>query len=569
MLAALEDRGVPTRRLPVAYAFHSAQVAPAAEELAARWRGSPPDRAVPLFSTVLGGTCRGAEMDADYWARGVREPVRFAAAVEAVAGAGVDALVEIGPHPVLAGALAQTLEQLGAEAEVLPSLRRGRESGKRARLAGRAVRARERGGVEALYPGGGRVPPRLSLAAGAPLAGAGPGASSRGCGPGPLHPLRDEGASVLRRSPIRRGRTCGRRVDPATAARLGPPGVVVPEREIVELVRAAAEEAVPGRTSWRSRASPRRWCWRRRARCSWCSRPRTVRGGYHLYARRGAGDGGEWTLHAAGALARAGTGSPGRGDGVPSRDDVRAADPAARAELLGRYLQGRLGGVLRIAPAEVDADRPVTRLGLDSLMAVELRNALMRDLGASPGVAALLAGPTLRELAASLLPQLAAVGAPVGPEGPAAEEEGPAPLSYGQRAMWLLQQLHPESALFNVFAAIRVAPALDSAALRRALQALVDRHAALRTAFPAGDAGPAQEVAEEVAVALAEVGADGWDEDVLRERLESEAHRPFDLERPPLLRATLFRRGPGEDVLLLVLHHSWWTSGPTCWSWAS
>ena len=50
---------------------------------------------------------RGDEIDADYWWRNVREPVRFADGVARLLGDGCTALVEIGPHPVMAAALAE------------------------------------------------------------------------------------------------------------------------------------------------------------------------------------------------------------------------------------------------------------------------------------------------------------------------------------------------------------------------------------------------------------------------------------------------------------------------------
>ena len=63
---------------------------------------------------------------------------------------------------------------------------------------------------------------------------------------------------------------------------------------------------------------------------------------------------------------------------------------------------------------------------------------------------------------------------------------GELPLSYGQRALWFLDRLAPESAAYNIAGRGRLPRALDPAALRRALAALVDRHPALRTTFADG-----------------------------------------------------------------------------------
>src|SRR5712691_2220586 len=76
------------------------------------------------------------------------------------------------------------------------------------------------------------------------------------------------------------------------------------------------------------------------------------------------------------------------------------------------------------------------------------------------------------------------------------------PLSYGQKALWFLNQFHPASAAYNLSFAARIHSGLDAAALRRALQALVDRHEALRTTFGAAGGIPYQEVHPRVEAAF-------------------------------------------------------------------
>ncbi|HEX4964089.1 MAG TPA: acyltransferase domain-containing protein [Thermoanaerobaculia bacterium] len=126
LAAAMEElgrRGATGRRLKVEYAFHTVQMEPFDAEVEARLAGlSPRPASVPLISTVTGGPVAGPEMDGAYWRRNVRQPVRFAEAVAALAGGGHAAFLEIGPHPVLAAAIAQ-----GSDATVLASLRRGRD----------------------------------------------------------------------------------------------------------------------------------------------------------------------------------------------------------------------------------------------------------------------------------------------------------------------------------------------------------------------------------------------------------------------------------------------------------
>src|SRR4051794_8720802 len=127
--------------------------------------------------------------------------------------------------------------------------------------------------------------------------------------------------------------------------------------------------------------------------------------------------------------------------------------------------------------------------------------------------------------------------------------------SYGQSSLWFLQHLAPQGGAYNIAAAARVRTPIDAGALERAFQALVDRHAALRTTFPAIDGAPCRRVAGRQSFSLVCMDAGGWSEQELRARLAEEAWRPFDLERGPLLRATLLMGGPGGPVLLLAVHH--------------
>jgi acyl transferase domain-containing protein/acyl carrier protein len=124
MVERLRGRGATCRLLRVEYAFHSPQMEPCDREVAAALADlRPRSTAIPMISTVTGAAIEGNELDGRYWARNVREPVRFAAALKALAGSGV--FLEIGPHPVLSVAITQTLDQ--GDTEVLASLRRGRD----------------------------------------------------------------------------------------------------------------------------------------------------------------------------------------------------------------------------------------------------------------------------------------------------------------------------------------------------------------------------------------------------------------------------------------------------------
>jgi acyl transferase domain-containing protein/acyl carrier protein len=125
-VARLQARGITCRRLRVAYPFHGPLMEPFDREVEAELADlRPRPAAIPMISTVTGAAVAGPDLGGAYWRRNVREPVRFADAVGALAEH--DIFLEIGPHPVLAVAISQGLDRLGRAASVLASLRRGRD----------------------------------------------------------------------------------------------------------------------------------------------------------------------------------------------------------------------------------------------------------------------------------------------------------------------------------------------------------------------------------------------------------------------------------------------------------
>lgn len=128
MAAELEATGVFARFVRVNHPFHHAMMQPAAdamERVLADVR--PRGEKLPFFSTVTGTRCAGTECTAGYWARGIRQPVRFADSVAAMNDLGVDIWLEIGAHPALVVSLQECLGSLGVKAPSVASARRERE----------------------------------------------------------------------------------------------------------------------------------------------------------------------------------------------------------------------------------------------------------------------------------------------------------------------------------------------------------------------------------------------------------------------------------------------------------
>ncbi len=139
---------------------------------------------------------------------------------------------------------------------------------------------------------------------------------------------------------------------------------------------------------------------------------------------------------------------------------------------------------------------------------------------------------------------------------------GRLPLSFAQQRLWVLDQLDPGSAAYNMPSPLLLRGPLDVGALERALDALRERHESLRTTFAVaeGEDEPVQVIHPFVPVPLPVEDLSALTEDEryaeTDRQVHADANTGFDLAQGPLFRARLLRLQAEEHVLLLCLHHS-------------
>ncbi len=135
----------------------------------------------------------------------------------------------------------------------------------------------------------------------------------------------------------------------------------------------------------------------------------------------------------------------------------------------------------------------------------------------------------------------------------------PLSLSFAQQRLWFLDQLEPNTPLYNLSKAIRLGGKLNVAALEQSINEILRRHEALRTTFANVNGDPVQVIAQSRTMTLAPVDFSQLPEDVrderLRQAIAEESKRPFNLARDCLLRVTLWRLNEAEHLLLFVTHH--------------
>ena len=236
----------------------------------------------------------------------------------------------------------------------------------------------------------------------------------------------------------------------------------------------------------------------------------------------------------------------------PRLASTRPPSAPDAARLVAKLVARRLGREIE----EIDLDVPVSRYGMDSLAAVELAHAFETQTGVRLPATTLLRPASIRQLAAEIS---AATDGSSERQGvsPALTHEAAtdSPLSYGQQSLWVIHQLAPQSAAYNLTFAARLLSPVEAPTLREALQAVVNRHPSLRTTYPVVEGEPRQQVNEHLALAFKEVEASGMSDEELNGLLVEESRRPFNLGREAPLRAALFTRADGETILLLVTHH--------------
>lgn len=141
-----------------------------------------------------------------------------------------------------------------------------------------------------------------------------------------------------------------------------------------------------------------------------------------------------------------------------------------------------------------------------------------------------------------------------------ADYQDSAPLSSGQRRLWYLNQLEPNSGAYNIPLIYQLSGELNKGALEQALQVLVTRHESLRTEIVSGDSSTVQHILPSVEVTLnsidlTEVAAQER-QAVAAEELASLAEKPFVLEKGPLWHFSLIELQAGQNILCMVFYHA-------------
>jgi amino acid adenylation domain-containing protein len=248
-------------------------------------------------------------------------------------------------------------------------------------------------------------------------------------------------------------------------------------------------------------------------------------------------------------------------DEAPLRGPIEEAVASIWAEVLG------ISGV--------GARSNFFELGGHSLLATRVMARVREAFGVDVPLRALFEEPTVEGVSRAVEEKLREVasgegkGEGLGRIEPVKREGGVVELSYGQRRLWFLQRLAPESAAYNLPMSVRLKGELDIEALRWSLGEIVRRHETLRTRIATVEGLPVATVEEDTELSITLEDLSGLEtieqrETAARQISLTEAAISFDFERGPLLRCRLLKLGEGDHVLSLVMPHvvsDGWSAG--------
>ncbi|QDC15492.1 amino acid adenylation domain-containing protein [Rhodococcus ruber] len=200
----------------------------------------------------------------------------------------------------------------------------------------------------------------------------------------------------------------------------------------------------------------------------------------------------------------------------------------------------------------VGADDSFFDLGGNSLIATRVIARVNESLGTALAIRELFEAPTVAELAARADAHAESVARPALTAGSRPDR---VPLSLAQQRMWVLNQLDPASASYNIPLAIRLRGRLDTAALTAAVRDVIDRHESLRTLYPQDETGPYQRILDADAVVPAVVPVEAASEQEALAEVVALAAEGFDVSSQVPVRGRIVSVGADDHVLALVVHH--------------
>jgi tyrocidine synthetase III len=197
-------------------------------------------------------------------------------------------------------------------------------------------------------------------------------------------------------------------------------------------------------------------------------------------------------------------------------------------------------------------------LGGHSLKTITMASLIHKELGQRVPVSTIFEAPTIKALA-DFIRQQGTV-----PENEQyiaiepVEKKQYYPVSPAQNRLFIQQQIQPESTAYNLPTLIGLEEQADTGKLEKVLKELTLRHESFRTSFMMIDGKAYQIVHDEPTVALESFNIEAGNDIEAKKGLQKMIQgfiRPFDLSRPPLIRAGMCSINGKPRLLMIDIHH--------------
>ncbi|WP_444997695.1 amino acid adenylation domain-containing protein [Aliikangiella sp. IMCC44359] len=243
-------------------------------------------------------------------------------------------------------------------------------------------------------------------------------------------------------------------------------------------------------------------------------------------------------------------------------DRFHQADETQRLALLEEHFTFVVADVLRIKSDQITENNSLNDLGLDSLLAIELRARIQRDIKVALPVVTLLSGTQVKELVNQLYTNLSEQ---ISENSEPQEQhkkietftnEYKYPLTQNQTALWFLKHLNPDGFAYNIGGAVEVRTKLEPELMFEAVRELIRRHPMLRTNFIQQEDGQAMQVISPDVfedIGLVDVENHQWDD--IYQMIIDDYRKPYDLAYDPLMRFRLYRRADDQWIIMKAVHH--------------
>lgn len=247
------------------------------------------------------------------------------------------------------------------------------------------------------------------------------------------------------------------------------------------------------------------------------------------------------------------------------RDVLLSLAPAEQAAYVQQHVRELAAETLQQKPDRLDLHVVLNEYGLDSIMAVKIKNRLEQDYGVNLPLQQFVEGVTIAELATQVLQQTEADSGSVGAASaeqsvvdqiPRLPKRDSYELSHAQERMMFVNLFSPSLRLGYLYG-IMVEGELNEPAFREAVKSLANRHSIMRTTIVEQDGVMSQFVHDDLFPSyrfedlthLDEAKQEAWCMEAAREL------KPFDLSQESFYRLMLFKLAENRCLLLINAHH--------------